>query len=242
MNQHQTIQKMKAMRLTGMAKIHHQNLTEGTYADYTTDQYLNLLVDQEYEFRHNRKTENLLRAASFKAQADLQNIDYTTGRGLDKNAFLRLAALDFIGHKQNLIITGPTGTGKSYIAQALGRKACLNLIKTKYFTTHGLFDQIKLNILQGTYHKLLKKLRQTQLLIIDDFGLIPFDKHDRKALMQIVDFKYEQSSLIITSQLPLSSWHGLIGEGTIADAIMDRIVHPAHRIELKGESLRKKKN
>jgi len=200
------------------------------------------LVDQEWEHRHNRKTQNLIKSAGFRAVADIQNMDYATNRGLDKNAFDRLASLDFIKQKQNLIITGPTGTGKSYIAQALGRKACLALFKTKYFPTHNLFDQIKLAILQGTYHKMLKKIQQTDLLIIDDFGLIPFNKEARKALMQIVEFKYEQSSLIITSQIPVSNWHQLIGEGTIADAIMDRIIHASHRITLKGESLRKKNN
>jgi len=242
MNQHQTVEKMKAMRLIGMAQVHHQNLTDNLYSDYTLDQYLNLLVDQEWEYRHNRKTQNLIKSAKFREIADIQNMDYTTNRGLDKNTFDRLANLDFIKEKQNIIITGPTGTGKSYIAQALGRKACLTLYKTKYYPTHTLFDQIKLSILQGTYYKLIKKIQQADLLIIEDFGLIPFDKEARKALMQIVEFKYQQSSLIITSQIPVKEWHQLIGEGTIADAIMDRIIHASHRIKLKGDSMRKKKN
>ncbi len=241
MNQHQTVEKMRSMRLLGMAQVHHQNLTDNLYSDYTLDQYISLLVDQEWESRYNRKTQNLIKAAGFRATADIQNIDYTSNRGLEKNTFERLASLEFIKNKQNLIITGATGTGKSYIAQALGRKACLELYKTKYYPTHTLFDQIKLAILQGTYYKLLKKIQQTNLLIIEDFGLIQIDKEARKALMQIVEFKYEKTSLIITSQIPVKNWHQLIGEGTIADAIMDRIVHNSHRIELKGGSLRKKR-
>jgi len=185
MNQQLTIEKMKLMRLKGMAQTHHQNLQDKLYTDYTLDQYTNLLVDQEWEHRQNRKIINLLRSSSFRSNAPLDNIDYKTNRGLDKNVFERLASLQFIKQKENLIITGATGTGKSYLAQALGRQACIHLNKTKYFTTSRLMDEVKIACLQGTY----------------------------------------QGSTIITSQIPVKQWHPLIGEGTIADAILDRIVH-----------------
>lgn len=241
MNQQQTIEKMKSMRLLGMAQTHYVNLQDNLYHDYTLDQYTALLVDQEWEYRQNRKVKNLLKRATFRLPADINDIDYTADRGLDKNTFERLAALGFLDNNENIIIIGPTGTGKSYLAQAIGRQACIWLHKTKYFTTTKLIDEIKLAKLQGTYHRLIKNIQQTKLLIIDDFGINTFDQDTRQALMDIVDYKYNQSSIIITSQIPVANWHELIGEGTIADAILDRVVHASHRINLRGESLRKKR-
>ena len=241
MNQETTIEKMKAMRLYGMALTHHSNLRDNLYQDYTLDQYLALLVNQEWEHRQNRKMENLLKKASFRSIADIRSVDFSVDRGLDKNAFNRLASLDFLTKNENIIITGSTGTGKSYLAQAIGRQACICLKKTRYYTTAKLIDDINLAKLQGTYHRLINAIKKTELLIIDDFGINPFDENSRQALMEIVDFKYDQSSLIITSQIPVASWHELIGEGTIADAILDRIVHASHRINLHGESMRKKR-
>lgn len=239
MNQQLTIEKMKSMRLLGMADTYYTNQQNNTYADYTKDQFIALLVDQEWESRHDRKVANLMRTARFRAAADVKNIDYTASRGLDKNTFERLANLDFINKHENIIITGPTGTGKSYLAQAIGRQACLLLHKTKYYTTSSLMDEVTLARLQGTYPKLIKSMQRTSLLILDDFGLHPFDQNARQALMDIVEYKYDQSSIIITSQIPITKWHELIGEGTIADAILDRLIHSSHRLEIKGESLRK---
>lgn len=241
MNGHQTIEKMKTMRLQGMAQTHYQYLQDSLYQEYTLEQYTSLLIDQEWENRQNKKTANLLKNAKFRSMADCQNVDFTQNRGLDKNVFARLASLDFITQKQNILITGPTGTGKSYLTQALGRKACLCLYKTQYFSANQLFDQIKLAKLEGTYHKFISRLKTVKLLIIEDFGLIPLDELARQALMEIVEFKYENASMIFTSQIPVKKWHELIGEPTIADAIMDRIIHSSHRINLKGGSLRKNK-
>ena len=237
MNQQQTIQRMKSMRLLGMAQAHYNHLHQSlSQDDYTIDQYITLLVDQEWESRHNRKMNTLLKNARFRAQATIENLDYTAQRELDKNTFERLATLDFLAKNQNIIITGPTGIGKSYLAQAIGRKACIELHKTLYYSTTRLFDEIQLARVQGTYNKLMTQLQKAKLLILEDFGLLPLDQNGRQALMDIVEYKYDQSSLIITSQIPVANWHQLIGEGTIADAILDRIIHSAHRITLQGES------
>jgi DNA replication protein DnaC len=239
MNQQQTIERMKSMRLMGMAHTHYTNVHDQLCQDYTIDQYIALLVDQEWEHRHNRKMSTLLKNARFRATATIDNIDYTAHRGLDKNAFERLATLGFLAKNQNIIITGPTGIGKSYLAQAIGHKACIELHRTLYYSTARLIDDINLARIQGTYHKLINNIQKAKLLILEDFGLLPFDQNGRQALMDIVEHKYDQSSLIITSQIPVANWHQLIGEGTIADAILDRIIHTSHRIVLEGESLRK---
>ena len=241
MNQQMTVEKMKSMRLTGMAQVYYSHVEDKLHAEMTRDEYVALLVQQEWEYRQNRKTTNLIRAAKFRAIADIQNIDYTARRNLDKNTFERLATLRFIDQKENIILTGATGTGKSYLAQALGYQACLHTHKTQYYTMSTLIDHIQLAKIQGTYHKLIKSIRNTRLLILDDFGLVPFDAVSRQALMDIVEYKYDQSSMIITSQIPLKQWHEMIGQGTIADAILDRLIHSSHIIDLKGESMRKKK-
>jgi len=241
MNTQSTVEKLRSMRLKGMADIHYSCTQNNLYQDYTIDQYTALLADQEWESRQNRKIENLLKKAAFRSNANIKNIDFTTHRGLDKNAFQRLATLDFLTQKLNIIITGPTGTGKSYLAQAIGHHACILLHKTKYFTMSQLSDQIKISKINGHYPRFMKSIHQTQLLILDDFGLHPLDTTTRQALMDIVDHKYDHASIIITSQIPIKEWHELIGEGTIADAILDRLVHSSHRINLKGESMRKKR-
>ncbi len=241
MNNQNTIEKMKQMRLKGMADAHYNNLQSANYQDYTIDQYLALLVDQEWESRQERKIATLKTKASFKHQASVRDIDYSHPRELDKNLFERLISLDFIKKSENIIITGPTGCGKSHLAQALGVHACHMLHKTLYFNTARLMDEVSLAKLQGNYLNFLKKIQNTQLLILDDFGLTAIDQIQRQALLDIVEHKYDNSSIVITSQIPVKEWHGLIGEDTIADAVLDRIVYSSHRIELNGESMRKKK-
>lgn len=241
MNNQNTIEKMRQMRLSGMADLHYNNLQSANYQEYTTDQYLALLIDQEWESRQEKKINRLMVSAGFKHQASIRDIDYTHPRNLDRNLFERLASLEFIKRKENIIITGPTGSGKSYLAQALGVYACQMLHKTLYFNMARLMDQIKLSKVQGDYLKLLTKIQKATLVILDDFGLSAIDQSQRQALLDIVEHKYDAASIIITSQIPVKNWHGLIGEETIADAILDRIVYSSHRIELDGDSMRKKK-
>lgn len=240
MNTNATIEKMRLLRLHAMAQVHYAAIHEKMYTDYTQDEYIGLMVDQEWERREHRKISNLITRAAFKLQTSIRDIDYTAHRGLDRNAFERLLTLDFIKQQQNIIITGPTGVGKSYLAQAIGNHACTMLTKTIYFNTARLMELFRTARLDGSYLKLMKRIKSNPLLILDDFGLAPFDANSRQVLMDLVEDRHEQTSTIITSQIPVNKWHDLIGEGTIADAILDRIVNSAHRITLTGKSLRKK--
>jgi DNA replication protein DnaC len=241
MNNQTTIEKMKQMRLYSMAETYYNSMQNNMHQDYTVDQYLALLVDQEWEWRYNKRIQNLITTAGFRYPATVQDVDYTASRSLDRNTFDRLALLDFIKRGENVIFTGATDTGKSYLAQALGHHACTMQYKTMYYNFARLIDQVKLSKLEGTYLKLLNKIEKTDLLILDDFGLTSFDDHARNALMDIVEMKYDKSSIIIAAQIPVKCWHETIGEGTIADAILDRMVHASHRVELTGESMRKNK-
>lgn len=239
MNNNQTVEKLKQMRLSAMAELHLEHLKNNRTSNNTPDEYLALLTDHQWEDRQNKKIERLLNQATFKQPANLAEIDYSQNRNLDKNMFERLTTLGFIARKENIIITGASGVGKSYLGQALGHQACMMEHKTIYSNTARLFKKLKLSMVDGTYLKELNKILKADLLILDDFGLQSFDNHAREALMDIIDDRHNKTSTIILSQIPVSAWYDIIGEGTIADAILDRIVNSSHRIELKGESLRK---
>jgi DNA replication protein DnaC len=239
MNNNQTIEKLQQMRLGAMASLHQQHIKDNRIESVTADEYLALLTDHEWELRQNRKIERLIKQASFREKASLAEVNYTHNRSLDKNMFARLGTLDFIKRKENIILVGASGVGKSYLAQALGYQACLMENKVLYTNTARLFNSLKLCKMDGTYLKELKKLMKCDLLILDDFGLQSFDNVAREVLMDIIEERYNEKSIIISSQIPVSAWYEIIGEGTIADAVLDRIVNSSHRIELDGESLRK---
>lgn len=239
MNNNQTVEKLRHMSLSAMADLHYQNIKANRFAGFTPDEYTTLLTDHEWEDGQAKKTDRLLRQASFKQKASIGDIDYSHGRNLDKNMFERLAGLTFIQKKENIIITGPSGVGKSYLAQAIGNQACMVGIKTAYGSTSRLLAKLKLSKVDGTYVKELKKLKNTELLILDDFGLQAFDSVTREIIMDIIDDRFGESSTIVSSQIPVSAWYDIIGEGTIADAILDRLVNSSHRINLSGESLRR---
>lgn len=239
MNNEQTIEKLKQMRLGAMAQLHLQHVRDNGVADITADEYLALLTDHQWEDRQNRKIQRLFKQAGFAQSANLAEVNYAQQRNLDKNMFTRLGTLDFMARKENIILTGASGTGKSYLAQALGHQACMMEQRAIYANTARLLKKLKLCKVDGTYLKELDKILKTDLLILDDFGLQSFDNHAREALMDIIDDRYNKASTIISSQIPVSAWYDIIGESTIADAILDRIVNSSHRLDLKGESLRK---
>jgi DNA replication protein DnaC len=239
MNNHQTVEKLKQMRLFAMADLHHRNIKNNQLSDLTADEYLSLLTDHEWEDRQHKKINRLLTQANFKQKASINEVSFSEPRNLDKNMFNRLATMDFMLKAENIIITGPSGVGKSYLAQALGNQACIQGHKVLYSNTARYFTKLKLAKVDGTYLKELQKLQKVDVLILDDFGLQAFDNHARETLMDIIDERYNHKSTIVSSQIPVSTWYDIIGEGTIADAILDRLVNSSHRIDLKGESLRK---
>ncbi|NQY09172.1 MAG: ATP-binding protein [Flavobacteriales bacterium] len=239
MNTNQTVEKLKSLRLNAMAQLYQHHIKNNQHNDTTVDEYIALLADHEWEERQNKKIQRLIAQGAFRQKASIVEVDFTSSRNLDKNMFKRLATMSFIAKKENIIITGSSGVGKSYLVQAIGHEACLMGLKSKYYIAARLFGALKLARIDGTYGKELKKLQKLDLLILDDFGLQGFDNYAREALMDIIEDRYNLKSTIVSSQIPVASWYELIGEGTIADAILDRLVNSSHRIELTGESLRK---
>ncbi len=233
----QTLEKMSQMRLTGM-KENYQTLLQ-TQHDLTYEQVVSMMIDAEWEYRHNRKMHRLLKQAAFRYQASIEEIDFNAQRNLNKHNLLRLADCSFINRAENILVTGPTGAGKSFIASAIGHQACAKEYRVAYFNIQKLFSKLRMSKADHSYHKLIQRLGKTDLLILDDFGLQPFDNENRLALLEIIDDRNARSSTIISAQLPVKNWYEVINDKTIADAILDRIVHHAHRIELDGQSMRK---
>ena len=232
---------MKEMRLYGMHRAVTTTMeTGGPSTGYTNDELVAYLVQCEWDDRHNRRIERLTKSARFRYTAVMEAIDYRPSRQLDKNLVRRLGSCGFIQKRENILITGSTGVGKSYLASAIGHQACSMGRKVMYFNTAKLFTMLKTSKADGSYHKLINKLEKQDLLILDDFGLKPLDNINRHALMEIIEDRHGKKSTIIASQLPVSKWHDIIGERTLADAILDRLVHTAHRIDIKGESMRRK--
>ena len=236
-----TLEKMRRMHLLGMHRAFKTSLETNGNEHLTADEMAAMLIDSEWDDRHNRNIERSLRNARFRYKASIEGVDYSIERGMNKNQVHRLADGEFISKKENILITGPTGTGKSFLASAIGHQACQLGFKVLYAGTTRLFAQLKIAKADGSAIKEFMKIEKQDLLIIDDFGLQPFDQQSRNCLLEIIEDRHSKRSTIITSQLPVNKWYDVIGEKTVADAIMDRIVHSAHRIELKGESLRRNK-
>jgi DNA replication protein DnaC len=236
-----TLDKLRKMKFFGMFHAFKSSMETGKTNDYTADELLAHLVEAEWDDRQNRRIDRAIYYAHFRYKASVESIHYHAERSIDRNQIMRLADCTFIDRYENLLITGSTGIGKSYVASAIGHQACILGYKVFYASTPKLFAKLKMAKADGSYIKETARIERQELLILDDFGIQPFDAQSRAALMEIIEDRHGKTSLIITSQLPVSKWYDVIGEKTIADAILDRIVHDAHRIELKGESMRKKR-
>lgn len=237
-----TLEKMKQMKFLGMLRAFKTSIESETVKDYTTDEMIAFLIESEWEDRHNRSIQRGITNARFRYKASIEELNYDHDRNLTKNQMLRYADCSFIGKCENILITGSTGIGKSYIASALGHHACSMGYRVFYSNITKLFAKLKMAKADNSYMKELAKIERQHLLILDDFGLQPLDAQNRQTLMEMIEDRHGKSATVITSQLPVKQWYEVIGEKTIADAILDRLVHSAHRIELKGESLRKKFN
>lgn len=243
-----TIGKMRGMKLHGMAAAFENLITGQEHVcfgeaecrrELTADEMAAYLVDAEWDERYNRKLSSLIKKSRFRYQAGIESLDFRAERNLDKNLVLRLSGCDWIRKKQNLIITGATGCGKSHIASVFGNQACRLGYRTLYFNCMKLFTRLKYAKAEGCYLKEMNLIQRQDLLILDDFGIEVLDQFSRLALLEMVEDRHGVKSTIITSQLPVKNWFDAIGDPTIADAICDRIVHNAVKIELKGDSLRK---
>jgi DNA replication protein DnaC len=238
----QTIEKLHAMQLGALADAFKEQLDNPAMDDLTFAERFGLLVDRLWIWREEKRMKRLLKNAKLKLQACPEDIDYRTPRGIDKSVLLSLMNCGWIRKHQNVLIIGPTGVGKTYIACALAQKACREGITVSYIRAPRLYHDLAISKADGSYSRLMGRLARTRLVLIDDFGLAPMTDPDRRNFLEVVEDRHLAGSTIVTSQLPLENWHETIGDPTLADAILDRLVHNAHRITLKGESMRRKRS
>lgn len=238
---HPTLDLLHALGLHGMAKGFADLGAQPEAASLDHAEWLALLLDQEATLRQQKKFESRARAAKLRQTASVEDVDYRAMRGLDRALFLKLAACDWIRAHHNLLITGPCGVGKSWLACALGQKACREDLSVAYHRVPRLFQALALARADGRYARTLRQIARVDLLILDDWGPEALAAEQRRDLLEIVEDRYDARSIIVTSQVPIDRWYEIIGDPTIADAILDRLVHNAYRIELSGESLRKNK-
>ena len=240
MNQTTILNKINDLNYQGLKDAYLRQIEDTNYQQLSFDERLYNLLEAQDIFLHNKRIKTNLRASKIKdKQAAIEDIDYSSKRKLDKVTILDLANLNFIRNYQNIIITGKTGTGKSYVAQAFANRAIQDGFKVCYMRVPTLLEDIKLARADGTYTNLLKRYSKFQLLILDDFGVSQISTDDATNLFEIIEDRTELNSTIITSQLPVSQWYDYLNNDTVADAILDRVVHSSHRVELEGESMRK---
>jgi DNA replication protein DnaC len=237
---HPTSEKLHSLRLLGMVKALDEQRRMPEIQDLSFEERLGLLVDREVTERDNRRLSSRLRKAKLRLEAAVEDIAYRPARGLDKSLMLALSSCRWIDEHLNILITGKTGVGKSYIACALAQKACREGHSALYFRLPRLLQELALARADGRYGKLLATLAKTDVVVLDDFGLGPLTDEQRRDLLEMFDDRHGNRSTIVTSQLPVKNWHEALGDPTLADAILDRLVHNAHRIPLEGESMRKK--
>jgi DNA replication protein DnaC len=238
LNEH-TIEKLYHMKLNGMAEAFKEQLQHPDLSDLSFEERFSLLVDYQWSWKENRRMKRLLSNAKLKINGCIEDIDYRAPRGLQKSVILQLAACDWINHAHNVIITGPTGVGKTYLACALANRACRMGFPAFYIRIPKLFQDLAVSRADGSYPKIMKKLTKSKVLVLDDLGLAPMSSPERRDLLEVIEDRHGLASTIVAAQLPIEDWHENIRDPTIADAILDRLVHSAYKINLKGESMRK---
>lgn len=236
----QTFDKLYTLKLLGMAEGFKEQLGQPSFQDLSFDERFGILVDRQWIWKENNRLKRLLKEAKLKLQASVEDIDYQTPRGIEKSVVMNLISCNWIRRHQNLLLCGPTGVGKTFLACALAQKACRQGLRTLYLRFPQFFYQIALARADGSYGSLMKRLARAHLLVLDDLGLTPLTDPERRELLEVIEERSGNASTLITSQLPVENWHDHIGDPTIADAILDRLIHNAHRIQLKGGSMRKK--
>jgi DNA replication protein DnaC len=238
---HPIIEKLQMMKFYGMRKAFEDQLQMADIDKFSFEERFGLIVDREKTEREDRQLKTRLRKAGLRLAASIEDIDFDHPRGLDKGLILSLASCQWLKANHNVFITGPTGVGKSYLACALAQKACRQGYSALYLRLPKLFADLGLAKGDGRYAKLLSTLAKTNLLVLDDWGLSKLNKEQQRDFLEIIEDRYELQSTVMTSQLPVLHWHEIIGDPTMADAILDRMVHNAYKIDLKGGSMRKKK-
>ena len=238
---HPTLDKLNALKFTGMAKGLTEQMALPEIEQLSFEERLGLLVDREMTVRDDRRLKTRLRKAKLKQNASIEDLDTRQARGLDKALIAELASCQWIKSHLNILITGPTGVGKTWIACALAQKACREGYSARYLRLPRLFQELPIAKGDGSYPKLLNGLAKTDVLVLDDWGLSKLIAEQRRDLLEILEDRHDTRSTIVTSQLPIDQWHHIIGDPTLADAILDRLVHNAYKLNLKGESMRKKK-
>ena len=232
--------KIGALKLSGMLRAFEEQLENPRFLDFSFEERFGFLLEQESLERENRRLRNRLKQAKLKSNVSIEDVDFASDRNLDKRKILSLADCSWILRKQNMIITGPTGTGKSFLATAFAQKACREGFSSMYIRMPTLFEDLILAKLENRYKKLIGKISKANLFVLDDWGLFSLNDEQRRGLLEILEARYSVGSTIIVSQVPVDQWFKLIGEPVIADAILDRIVHHSQRISLTGGSMRKK--
>jgi DNA replication protein DnaC len=239
---HPILEKLQALRFYGMLKALEEQMQIPDIDKLSFEERLGLMVDREMTERENRRFNTRVRKAKLRQNACVEDIDFRHKRGLDKAMFMQLADCQWIKETNNVLIIGPTGVGKTYLACALAHKACQKGWSALYFRLSRLLQELNIGKADGRYDNILKNLAKTQLMVIDDWGLRKLVKDQSHDLLEILEDRHGLKSTLVTSQIPIENWHEIIGDPTMADAILDRLVHNAYRITLKGESMRKKKS
>lgn len=236
-----TLDALNGLKLHGMAAALTEQLTQSAAQGLPFEERLGLLVEREVVFRENRRLTRLLQQAQLKERACMEDLDFSSRRGIDRPQIASLASCDWIRAGQNLLVHGATGCGKTFLACALAHQACRQGLSALYVRAPRLFEELKLAHADGSFRKRLAAIAKTSLLVIDDFAISPIGANERNDLLEILDDRVNAHSTLITSQLPIEHWYEYIGEPTLADAILDRLLHSAHKIKLEGESMRKRK-